>query len=66
MTTSIEFKDLELDEDVYYPVPNGRKQAVLKLPSEMNRQDRRAILRVAKSCEKDGVRHPYKGRMGEL
>lgn len=66
MTTSIAFKDLELDEDVYYPVPNGRKQAVLKLPREMNRQDRRAILRVAESCEKHGVRHPYKGRMWEL
>lgn len=63
LRTRTAFEDLALDEDMYYPVPNGSRSAVLKLPKEMNRPDRRAILRAVERCEKHGVGHPYKGRM---
>jgi hypothetical protein len=56
------FADLSLDEDVYYPVPMGGG-AVHKLPAEMNRQDRRAVMRIVERCERHSLAHPYKGRM---
>jgi hypothetical protein len=59
------FADLSLDEDVYYPVPVLRVGAVHKLPAEMNRQDRRAVMRVVERCERQSLAHPYKGRMGD-
>lgn len=65
MTRSSSFAGLRLDSDVFYPVPNGRGQAVLKKPAEMNRHDRRVVLSVVERCRKDGVPHPYKGRMFE-
>lgn len=57
------FSDLALDEDVYYPVPLGSGGAVHKLPGEMNRQDRRAVMRIVERCERHSLAHPYKGRM---
>lgn len=57
------FADLALDEDVYYPVPMGTGGAVHKLPGEMNRQDRRAVMRIVEKCERHSLAHPYKGRM---
>ena len=62
MTAAVSFAALDLDADVFYPVPNGRGQAVLKTPAEMNRHDRRVVLRVVERCAKDGVPHPYRGR----
>jgi hypothetical protein len=63
MSTKFSFSDL--DEDVYYPVPLNRGGAVHKLPAEMNRQDRRAVLRIVERCERKALAHPYKGRMGD-
>jgi hypothetical protein len=37
--------------------------AVHKLPAEMNRQDRRAVMRIVERCERHSLAHPYKGRM---
>jgi hypothetical protein len=59
---STSFDKLRLDDDVYYPVPTGRT-AVHKLPKEMNRHDRRAVLRVVERCVRHSIAHPYKGRM---
>jgi hypothetical protein len=59
------FADLGLDEDMYYPVPMDRGGAVHKLPAEMNRQDRRAVMRIVERCERHSLSHPYKGRMGD-
>ncbi|NTF17883.1 hypothetical protein G6L37_05670 [Agrobacterium rubi] len=58
------FEDLGLDDDVYYPVPvNGG--ALHKLPGEMNRHDRRTVLRIVEKSVQLNLVHPYKGRMGD-
>jgi len=59
----LSFDDLALDEDVYYPVPDGGGGATHKLPKEMNRHDRRIVLRVVEKSTKHSLAHPYKGRM---
>lgn len=61
--TKSAFDDLGLDEDVHYPVPMPGG-AVLRLPREMTRNDRRLVLRVVERSAKHGQPHPYKGRMG--
>lgn len=63
--TKLTFEGLNLDEDVYYPLPNGTGGASHKLPREMNRHDRRIVLRVVERSAKHSLEHPYKGRMGD-
>jgi hypothetical protein len=65
VNAKITFADLALDDDMYYPVPTGGGGATHKLPREMNRHDRRLVLRVVDKSKKHGLAHPYKGRMEE-
>jgi hypothetical protein len=60
----LSFDELELDADVYYPLPNGNS-ITHKLPADMNRHERRTILRVVERCRKLSLNHPYIGRMKE-
>lgn len=58
-------EDLGLDEDMLYPLPSGTASLTHKLPKDMNRQERRALLAAVERCDRLGLAHPYVGRIND-
>lgn len=62
-TDNLTFERLRLDADIPYPIPTTASKPIFKLPKDMNRLDRRAVLSVVERCERLGLGHPYRGLM---